>query len=612
MPRSRPAESKSSIIPIRSQGILMQQARKIPQTQDQKLTLELVLSPLQRLGIIDQNDVAALKKTLATSKDHPLVAIAKLGVLDRRTPSSPVSLENLVEWLARHSGHPYFEIDPLKLDIKSITGVLPVAYVRRLQVIPVKVDATSITIATAEPFALGWTEEIESNTGKRINIVVSNPVQIRHYLEEFFTLETATREFKKENPHAPGDFGKVIELDRLLSKARVSEAGQNAQAVARIVDWLFQFAYDERATDIHIEPRNGKGQVRFRIDGHMRVVYNFDPELMVPVVQRIKILGGMAVDERRRPQDGRIRYKLTDGREMEMRLSTIPVQYGEKLVVRIFDSKIAGKNFADLGFHLDDIEKWEGLINLPHGLVLVTGPTGSGKSTTLHTSLRMLAKEDVNICTVEDPVEIMDEDLNQMQVNAKIDITFGNAIRSFLRQDPDIIMVGEIRDPDAGRMAIQAALTGHLVLSTLHTNDAISSITRLIDLEVPPHLITASLRGMMAQRLVRRLCEFCKKKIALRAEAWSEIFDPREAPPPPHVFEPVGCRECKHSGYVGRLCVYEIVLMDRAIKDCVRKSVTLEELVDVSKGKYVPLRVCGAQKIIEGVTSIDEVLRVIY
>jgi general secretion pathway protein E len=306
----------------------------------------------------------------------------------------------------------------------------------------------------------------------------------------------------------------------------------------------------------------------------MRVVYRFEPELMLPIVSRMKILANMQVDEKRKPQDGRIRYQIAPGKTMEMRLSTIPTHYGEKLVVRIFDPKMAGKSFEDLGFALGDIKTWEKLINEPHGLVLVTGPTGSGKSTTLHTSLRLIANEDVNVCTVEDPIEIVNDDLNQMQVNTKLKISFGNAIRAFLRQDPDIIMVGEIRDSDAGKMAIQAALTGHLVLSTLHTNDALSAITRLIDLDIPPHLITATIRGMMAQRLVRRLCEFCKAKVPTPKEGWHDI--------------------------AGEL------------RDTIRRTVTLEQLMDVARGKYTPLRVNAASKVAQGVTSIEEVMRVIF
>jgi general secretion pathway protein E len=588
------------------------QAPANPDPKDHKLTLAFVTQGLVKTGILDAKSAESILKQGDGSKEYPLQTIVKFGVKDRRPPHLPLTLESLVEWLASFSGKPYFEIDPLKIDIKAVTAILPTAYVRRLHVIPVKIENDRVWVATAEPYDLGWVGEVQTVTGKKVSIVVSNPAAIRHFLEEFLTVRTATQDFRKETAGKSGDFGQVVELDRMLGRAKANDLGKNASAVIRIVDWLFQFAQDERATDIHLEPKQGRGQVRFRIDGSMRVVYTFDPELMIPVMTRVKILAEMQVDERRKPQDGRIRYKLADGREMEMRLSTIPVQHGEKLVVRVFDPNMTSRTFEDLGFAPEDIKTWESLINLPHGLVLVTGPTGSGKSTTLHTSLRLIAHDDVNVCTVEDPIEIVNDELNQMQVNTKLEITFGSAIRSFLRQDPDIIMVGEIRDQDAGRMAIQAALTGHLVLSTLHTNDAISSITRLIDLEIPAHLITASVRGMMAQRLVRKLCIHCKKQIHVNKDTWHELCGHHRLAQPAHVYEPVGCRECKHTGYMGRLCVYEVVVMDRELKECIRRNVTLEELMEAVKGKYVPLRLNGARKVAEGVTSVEEVLRVVF
>ncbi len=585
------------------------------ETPDQRLTLDFVLQAMLRTGLLEPKVAETIAKQVdPKSTDHPLVVISKYGVRDRRPPNLPLSLESMTQWLANLSGKPYVEIDPLKIDIKMVTAVLPAAYARRLQVIPVTVEADHIVMATSEPFALGWIEQVQDVTKKRIEVAVASPVALRYFLEEFFTVRTATQEFKRDQQRsgAEPEFGQVLELDRMLGRSKGNDLGKDAQAVVRIVDWLFQFAHAERATDIHLEPKAGKGQVRFRIDGRMRIVYNFEPELMLPVVSRIKILAEMQVDEKRRPQDGRIRYNLGSGREIEMRLSTIPVQHGEKLVTRIFDPKLAGTDFEELGFAPEDIKKWDGLINLPHGIVLVTGPTGSGKSTTLHTSMRKIACEDVNICTVEDPVEIVNDELNQMQVSAKSDVTFGNAIRAFLRQDPDIIMVGEIRDADAGRMAIQAALTGHLVLSTLHTNDAISSITRLVDLGIPGHLITASLRGMMAQRLVRRLCEFCKEKVATPAVSWKELVGAHGPHAPSQIFTPKGCRECKHTGYMGRLCVYEVVVMDEELREATRKGASLDELLAVAKGKFVPLRINGARKVASGNTSLEEVLRVIF
>jgi general secretion pathway protein E len=585
--------------------------KRAPAQHDRRLTLDFVLAELVRTGLLDQVTAVHIRKQAGEAKEYPLATVAKFAVKSRKPPHPVLTLDALTEWLAVLSGLPYFEIDALRIDLKGVSQILPTAYIRRLGVIPVALTADTVTFATCEPFALSWMEEVQSVVGKKLQIVVSSPAPIRHFIEEFFTVRKATQDFKRENQGQEGDFGRVFELDQMLGKAKANDLGQNAAAVVRIVDWLFQFAHDERATDIHMEPKTGKGHVRFRIDGHLRKVYTFEPDLMLPIVSRIKILADMQVDERRKPQDGRIRYRISGDRELEMRVSTIPCLHGEKLVVRIFDPKLAGKGFEDLGFAPEDVRRWESLISQPHGIVLVTGPTGSGKSTTLHTSLRAIADEDVNISTIEDPIEIVNESLNQMQVNYKYEITFASAIRAFMRQDPDVIMVGEIRDAETAQMAIQAALTGHLVLSTLHTNDAVSSITRLLDLGMPPHLLTATVRGVLAQRLVRKLCESCKVKVATPAEAWQAMLRNHKAPPPPHVYTPGSCRDCKQTGYHGRLCVYEMVVMDRSITERIREKVPLSELYDAAKGKYVPLPLGAARKVAEGVTSIEEVLRVI-
>lgn len=580
--------------------------------QPSKLTLDYVLTALVAERLITRDQAQKVSAQTGEMAEYPLTIISKFGLRSLVAPNLPITIDFLMEWLAKHCELPLYEIDPVKIDLKTVLQVLPIAYMRRLSVVPVKIEAKEMWIATSDPFAHDWIDQVESVTKKQVHLVLSSPHKIRFFIEEFSTIRSATKDFAAEHAKDTYQYGRVVELERMLGKAKGNDLGKDAAAVIRIVDWLFQFAHDERATDIHLEPKKGKGQVRFRIDGQMRIVYNFDPALMVPVVTRLKLLSEMLIDEKRKPQDGRLRYKLAKGQELEMRLSSIPAQHGEKIVVRIFDPKMAGGNFEELGFESHDIATWEKLINAPHGIVLVTGPTGSGKSTTLHTSLRKIVRDDVNICTIEDPIEIVNDDLNQVQVNSKIDLTFAEAIRAFLRQDPDVIMVGEIRDQDAARMAIQAALTGHLVLSTLHTNDAISSITRLIDLGIPPHLITASVRGMMAQRLVRRLCEFCKKQTPIDQLQWREFCGNDQFAKPESVCEPVGCNECKRTGYRGRLCVYEIVLMDQALKSAVRKNVAIDELMAAVRGKFTPLKINGIGKVFAGHTSMEEVTRVIF
>jgi general secretion pathway protein E len=397
-----------------------------------------------------------------------------------------------------------------------------------------------------------------------------------------------------------------------MELGRAGKLDANDQHVVSIVDWLLQYAFDQRASDIHIEPRRDEGLIRFRIDGVMHQVYQIPATALAPVTSRIKILGRMDIAERRRPQDGRIKTRDANGQEVELRLSTMPTAFGEKLVMRIFDPTVLLRNFRELGFTDVDEKQWTQMIDNPHGVILVTGPTGSGKTTTLYSTLKQIATPEVNVCTVEDPIELVDPAFNQMQVQANIDLTFASGVRTLLRQDPDIIMIGEIRDAETAEMAVQAALTGHLVLSTLHTNDAPSSITRLMDLGVPPYLIHSSLLGVIAQRLVRTLCPHCRKQTQLPDEQWQALVAPWQARKPAHVYTAVGCLECRNTGYKGRVGIYEMLhlspglkqlLTDRFEDDALRQAAIREGMK--------PLRLRGAQKVAEGVTTVEEVLRVV-
>ncbi|MBA2403920.1 MAG: type II/IV secretion system protein, partial [Bdellovibrionales bacterium] len=338
----------------------------------------------------------------------------------------------------------------------------------------------------------------------------------------------------------------------------------------------------------------------------------FDNEALMMVIARFKILGDMKLDEKRKPQDGGIKRTLDNGKQVEMRLSTLPTNFGEKMVVRIFDKNVAGQDLNFIGFAPEDLKTWETLINEPQGLILVTGPTGSGKTTTLYTTLNKVATPDVNVCTAEDPVEMEIDAFNQVQVNPQIGLTFAECIRSFLRQDPDIIMVGEIRDFETGEMAIQSSLTGHLVFSTLHTNGALATIQRLVDLGLPTFLINSSLSGILAQRLVKRLCNHCKKEVPASADKWATLLDGEVLPMPEKFFEPVGCEECKNTGFSGRLCVYELVRMDDKIKKVIHSDVEISELREKTRGMYRSIRVNGARKVANGETSLEEVLKVVY
>jgi general secretion pathway protein E len=344
-------------------------------------------------------------------------------------------------------------------------------------------------------------------------------------------------------------------------------------------------------------------------------VYQIPAAVLVAMTSRIKILARMDVVEKRRPQDGRIKTRTLDGEEVEMRLSTMPTAFGEKLVMRIFDPEVLVRDFRELGFGDDDKKRWDEMTNRPNGIVLVTGPTGSGKTTTLYSTLKTLSTPDVNVCTIEDPIEMVEGTFNQMQVQHQIDIGFAEGVRALMRQDPDIIMVGEIRDLQTAEMAVQAALTGHLVLSTLHTNDAPSAVARLLDLGVPSYMMNATLNGIMAQRLVRTLCPKCKQKVDMNRQedlvAWDSLVAPWKANRPAKIHKPVGCLDCRMTGFTGRVGIYELLLFSPDVKRLVNEKATLAAIRDQAfKEGMMPLRISGAMKVASGLTTIEEVLKV--
>ena len=396
-----------------------------------------------------------------------------------------------------------------------------------------------------------------------------------------------------------------------MELGRAGKLDANDQHVVNIVDWLLQYAFDQRASDIHLEPRREHGNVRFRIDGVMHEVYQVPAAVMTAISSRIKILGRMNVAEKRRPQDGRLKTRTPEGNEVELRLSTMPTAFGEKMVMRIFDPDVLVRNYRELGFGKSDDENWQKMICQPNGIILVTGPTGSGKTTTLYSTLKQLAKPEVNVCTVEDPIELVEPLFNQMQVQANIDLDFATGVRTLMRQDPDIIMIGEIRDMETADIAIQAALTGHLVISTLHTNDAPSAVTRLLDIGVPSYLIQSTILGVMAQRLVRTLCPHCKQETEISEQAWQQLVAPWKSKKPEKVFQPVGCLECRNTGYMGRIGIYEMFAFSPEIKKIITEQCDVSALRKraIKEGMH-SLRLNGAQKVASGVTTIEEVMRV--
>ena len=573
------------------------------------LTLGRLLEALAEDGMI-RGDAARMVagRPPAREQRHPISEIAAAELDNLRQPGRKLTAEAIVQWLAARAGLPYLRIDPLSIDVSRVTSLVSYAFAARLRILPVKLTASEITIATAEPWQSDWEADLARVLKLPILRVIANPTDIERYLVEFYALARSVKASGEERAKF-ATFGGSRSLEQLMELGRAGKLDANDQHVVNIVDWLLQYAFDSRASDIHLEPRRDTGNVRFRIDGVLHEVYRIPAAVMTAVTARIKILARMDVAEKRKPQDGRIKTRSPEGKEVELRAASLPTAFGEKLVLRIFDPEVLVKDFAALGFAGRDAELWQEMITAPNGIVLVTGPTGSGKTTTLYSSLKQLATPQVNVCTIEDPIELVDGSFNQMQVQANIDLGFAEGIRALMRQDPDIIMVGEIRDLETAEIAIQAALTGHLVLSTLHTNDAPSAVTRLLELGVPAYLLKATLLGVVAQRLVRTLCRHCKQAVEIDERRWQEITGGWHLDRPDHVHEPAGCLECRETGYLGRAGIYEIMPLSTALKTRLDDRTDLGELREHAlREGMTPLRIAGCLKIAAGLTSVEEVL----
>ena len=586
-----------------------------PAVPEHRLTLVEIVDLLVADGLVEHADGDALlvSQRQKPADIHPLIVVANQKWVSKRLPQRVLGLEELTEWLARKVGLDYLRIDPLKIDFAAVTAVMSSAYATRFGVLPVQVGLREVVVATTQPFMREWEQEVAGILKKEIRRVVANPADVARYLVEFYNL---ARSVKKAAQSSGGHGG-----SGLSSFEQLVELGQgnrqydaNDRHIVNIVDWLWQYAFEQRASDIHIEPRRDMGLVRFRIDGVLHQVYQMPMSVLTAMTSRIKILGRMDVVEKRRPQDGRVKTRVVGGKEVELRLSTLPTAFGEKLVMRIFDPEVLVRNMVELGFSEQDEARWKSISAQPHGIILVTGPTGSGKTTTLYSTLKQLATPEVNVCTLEDPIEMIEGSFNQVQILPDIGMGFAEGIRSLMRQDPDIIMVGEIRDLETTEMAIQAALTGHLVLSTLHTNDAPSAITRLLDLGAPAYLLNATLLGIMAQRLVRILCPHCKEAHPMTPEEeaiWDHLVRPWKAARPARVHRAVGCIECRMTGYMGRIGLYEILLMSPELRKLVSGEIDLARVRDLAVREGMkPLRLSGALKVAAGVTTLAEVVKV--
>jgi general secretion pathway protein E len=582
---------------------------RVAKQPDRRLHLDDILKLMVADGLVGSAEAEHVGRVRTKQYEHPLELIAAQQWKSAKPPHKLLTLEGLVEWLAGKLKIPYRHIDPLKIDLGAVTATMSNAYAERFRILPVGVDRLTVTVATSEPFVRAWADDLEEMIKLEVKFVFANPADIRRYLGEFYNL---ARSMKRAQETSKGNLSLARNFEQLVELGKHGHLDANDQHVVHIVDWLWQYAFEQRASDIHIEPRRDVGIVRFRIDGVLHQVYAIPQPVLIAMTSRIKLLARMEIVEKRRPQDGRIKTLSPEGDEVELRISTMPTAFGEKLVMRIFTPEVLVRDYTDLGFTPEDGERWEKMIKEPNGIILVTGPTGSGKTTTLYSSLKALATPEVNVCTIEDPIEMIEPLFNQMQVQPTIGVDFATGVRTLMRQDPDIIMVGEVRDHDTAEMAVQAALTGHLVLSTLHTNDAPTAVTRLLDLGVPPYLLSSTLLGVMAQRLVRTLCPHCKAPTdPPDDDTWRAITAPWRADKPAQTMAPVGCLECRMTGYYGRIGLYEIMLMTPALRRLVTRDADDRALREQAyKDGMKPLRVSGAMKIASGITTAEEVMKV--
>ena len=579
---------------------------------DRPLALEFILRELEADGMVEAEVLEGLRSNAKfRSYDHPLTLIAEQKWRSNKPPKRVLTLEAASEWFAGRINVPYLHIDPLKVDFAAVGSVMSTSYANRYRILPVAVTPETVTVATSEPFVRSWIPELSSLLRRRVELVFANPLDVKRYVAEFFALAQSVRRAQEK---ATDDKSAISSFEQLVQVGAQGNATPDAsdRHIVRIVDWLWQYAFEQRASDIHIEPRRDFGAVRFRIDGVLHQVYQIPQAVLTAMVSRVKLLARMEIVEKRRPQDGRIKTVSPEGIEVELRVATMPTAFGEKIVMRIFDPEVLLRDFRDLGFSDDDLLRWEKMIGRPNGIVLVTGPTGSGKTTTLYSTLKTLATPEVNVCTIEDPIEMVEPAFNQMQVQMQIGVSFESGVRTLMRQDPDIIMVGEIRDLPTAEMAVQAALTGHLVLSTLHTNDAPTAITRLVDLGVPPYLVNSTIIGVMAQRLVRTLCSACKVPAEpLEDDVWAALTKPYRASKPAITYTAAGCLECRMTGYRGRAGLYEVMQMTPEMRKLVAAGAELDEMREQAfRDGMKPLRASGAHKIATGLTTIEEVERV--
>ncbi|TXD31762.1 type II/IV secretion system protein [Lujinxingia vulgaris] len=543
----------------------------------------------------------------ASYKVTPAEVIAQL---EFRQPSGDLLDEDaIMAALARDAGLPFEKPDPLELDMELIARTMSQPFARRHSCVALRREEGRTIIAVDNPYDRQLLHELHTLIPGELSIVVSPKSDILRIVTEVYGLRSSISAAQEELSIGI-DIGNLEQLIRLKD---VGDIEATDRPIVNAVEYLLHYAFDQRASDIHLEPKRDRTVVRLRIDGVLHGVYEFPRAIHAALISRVKMLARMDIAEKRRPQDGRIKTERA-GREVELRVSTLPVAFGEKAVIRVFDPQALIQNLDHIGFYKDDLTRWRNFINRPHGLILVTGPTGSGKTTTLYSTLRELAGPDVNITTVEDPIEMVYEEFNQVLVQRRIDVDFSTALRTILRQDPDIIMVGEIRDGETASMATQAALTGHLVFSTLHTNDTPSAINRLIDMEVEPFLMASTMVGVMAQRLLRTICPRCKVQGTLSAEQVELLqikLPPRSSQSLP-MWYGEGCVKCRGTGYFGRTAIFELLPVDETVRQLIAKRASAPEIRKAARANgMMSLRECAIKKLAQGLTTFEEVMTVV-
>jgi general secretion pathway protein E len=563
--------------------------------------------------MIKLEQIRAMRQTSAKGRiSNPITIIDVIASLQLERADDHSQLldeETIYQALSRAWKIPFKKIDPLKLDLNLVTTTIPHTFARKHLVLPIEINEGCLTVATPDPFNVEVVHDIAQVTHMKVKTVVSPKADIIKLINEFFGFKRSIVAAQNQFSTPMVDLGNLEQYVRLRSS---DELPSNDQHIVNAVDHLFSYAFDQRGSDVHIEPKRDKSIVRFRIDGTLHQIYEIPKNVHSAVVSRIKNLARLDMAEKRRPQDGRIKMEK-GGVEAEIRVSSVPVAFGEKLVMRIMDPDVLFQSLENLGFTSMDLIRYQQMISMPNGIVLVCGPTGSGKSTTLYSTLRYLSSPEINITTVEDPIEMIHEDFNQISVQPVIGITFASILRNILRQDPDIIMIGEMRDMETAENAIQAALTGHLVLSTLHTNDAPSSITRLLDLGVPSYLIQATLVGILAQRLVRKVCPHCKEAFEMDHSELASLGLDLGKEGMVTLHRGKGCMKCRGTGYLGRAGIYEILPVTEAVRKHVTSECDVELIRDTARKEgMVTLRENAVKKLMGGKTSYQEVLRVTW